>query len=123
MHDFRPISFSLIVDDFGVKYVGKENADHLINVLKEHYKVAKDWDGTKYCYINLDWYDYIKRKVHLSILGYCDEALIRFHLELRKIWIIPISTPYRSTVQKYSTQRPRTSTQSSARKVQNSSSK
>ena len=83
-HDTRPISFTLIVDDFGVKYVGKENADHLINVLKEHYEVAEDWDGTKYCGINLDW-DYIKRKVHLSMPGYCDEALTRFRHELRKI--------------------------------------
>ena len=38
----------------------------------------------KYCGINLDW-DYIKRKVHLSMPGYCDEALIRFRHELRKI--------------------------------------
>ena len=35
-------SFTLIVDDFGVKCVGNENADHLINVLKEHYEVAED---------------------------------------------------------------------------------
>ena len=62
-HDTRPISFTLIVDDFGVKYVGKENADHLINVLKEHYEVAEDWDCTKYCGINLDW-DHIKHKVN-----------------------------------------------------------
>ena len=41
-HDTRPISFTLIVDDFGVKYVGKENTDHLINVLEEHYEVAED---------------------------------------------------------------------------------
>ena len=26
----RPFSFCLIVDDFGVKYIGKEHADHLI---------------------------------------------------------------------------------------------
>jgi hypothetical protein len=25
-HDTQPISFTLVVDDFGVKYVGKENA-------------------------------------------------------------------------------------------------
>jgi len=31
----RPITFSLVVDDFGVKYVGKEHAEHLINCLKE----------------------------------------------------------------------------------------
>jgi hypothetical protein len=28
-HDNRPISFSLVVDDFGVKYVGREHAEHL----------------------------------------------------------------------------------------------
>ena len=60
----RPISFTLIVDDFGVKYVGKEHADHLISILEELYVVEKDWAGKKYCGINLDW-DYDKRKVHL----------------------------------------------------------
>jgi hypothetical protein len=34
----QPISFTLVVDDFGVKYVGKEHAMHLISILKEHYK-------------------------------------------------------------------------------------
>ena len=76
-HDYRPISFTLIVDDFGVKYVGKEHADHLIKILSEFYDVADDWHGTKYCGITLDW-DYIKQQVHLSMPGYCDEALIRF---------------------------------------------
>jgi hypothetical protein len=28
-HDTRPISFSLVVDDFGVKYVGREHAEHV----------------------------------------------------------------------------------------------
>ena len=53
-HESRPISFSLIVDDFGVKYIGKEHADHLIAVLKEFYVVTEDWDGEKYCGINMD---------------------------------------------------------------------
>ena len=35
IHDWRPISFSLIVNDFGVKDVGKEHADHLIKILGE----------------------------------------------------------------------------------------
>ena len=34
-HDTRPISFTLVVDDFGVKYVGKEHADHLMESLKK----------------------------------------------------------------------------------------
>ena len=36
-HKWRPICFSLVVDDFGVKYVGKEHADHLVSVIKEKY--------------------------------------------------------------------------------------
>ena len=38
-HKWRPICFSLVVDDFGVKYVGKEHADHLVSVIKENYEV------------------------------------------------------------------------------------
>jgi hypothetical protein len=33
-HGWRPITFTLVVDDFGVKYVGKERADHLVASLK-----------------------------------------------------------------------------------------
>ena len=29
-HDWRPIQFTLVVDDFGVKYVGEEHAEHLV---------------------------------------------------------------------------------------------
>ena len=83
-HYNRSISFTLIIDDFGVNYVGKENADHLINILKEHYEVAEDWEGTKYCGITMDW-DYIKRQVYLSMPGYCYEAPIRFCQNLCKI--------------------------------------
>ena len=36
-HKWCPISFSLIVDDFGAKYKGDEHAKHLIATLKEHY--------------------------------------------------------------------------------------
>jgi hypothetical protein len=32
-HSHRPIKFCLVVDDFGVKYTGKENAKHLIDTL------------------------------------------------------------------------------------------
>ena len=39
----RPIQFSLVVDDFGVKYVSKEHADHLIRTLESHYdKISID---------------------------------------------------------------------------------
>jgi hypothetical protein len=34
-HDTHPISFSLVVDDFGVKYVGLEHAEHLMECIKK----------------------------------------------------------------------------------------
>ena len=46
-------------------------------VLTEHYVVEKDWKGEKYCGITLDW-DFVRRKVHLSMPGYCSKALTRF---------------------------------------------
>ena len=44
-NDWRPISFTLVVDDFGVKYTGKDNAEHLMNILKQDYKIDTDWEG------------------------------------------------------------------------------
>ena len=73
-HKTRPISFTLVVDDFGMKYVGKENAMHLINILKEHYEISEDWSGEKYIGITFDW-DYRNRKVHLTMPGYIAKAL------------------------------------------------
>jgi hypothetical protein len=34
-HDTHPISFSLVVDDFGFKYVGREHAEHLMPCIKK----------------------------------------------------------------------------------------
>ena len=33
-HQWRPIYFKLVVDDFGVKYTGKEHEKHLVSELK-----------------------------------------------------------------------------------------
>eukprot|EP00804_Cyclotella_cryptica_P019034 CCRYP_014448-RA/>CCRYP_014448-RA protein AED:0.34 eAED:0.34 QI:0/0/0/1/1/1/3/0/481 len=47
-HDWRPISFALCVDDFGVKYVGREHAERLLKTLNTFYQTSQDWDGTRY---------------------------------------------------------------------------
>ena len=42
-HSTRPIEFTLVVvEDYCVKYVVKEHADHLVTCLKEDYPVAED---------------------------------------------------------------------------------
>jgi hypothetical protein len=79
-HDTCPISFSLVVDDFGVKYVGKENAQHLVNTVRGYYKCSCNWEGERYCGLTIKW-DYVGQKVHLSMPGYVrkGKALTRFH--------------------------------------------
>eukprot|EP00804_Cyclotella_cryptica_P025200 CCRYP_010319-RE/>CCRYP_010319-RE protein AED:0.37 eAED:0.32 QI:0/-1/0/1/-1/0/1/0/410 len=77
-HDWRPICFALCVDDFGVKYVGKEHAAHLINTLKGHYDISTDLEGRRYIGLTLHW-DYRNRLVRLSMPGYCEKAGQRFH--------------------------------------------
>ena len=76
-HDTRPIWFSLVVDDFGVKYVGEEHAQHLLNVVQKYYKCSCDWAGERYCGLTLKW-DYTGRKVHLTMPNYVSKALTRF---------------------------------------------
>ncbi len=76
-HDTRPISFSLVVDDFRVKYVGKENAQHLLDTVPHYYKCSCDWKGEQYCGLILKW-DYKGKKVHVMMPGYVTKALTRF---------------------------------------------
>ena len=76
-HDWWPICFTLVVDDFGVKYVSKEHVDHLVSVIDEFYDFTTDWEGKRYLGLTFDW-DYDSRKVHLSMPEYISSALKRF---------------------------------------------
>ena len=76
-HDTRPIQFTLVIDDFGVKYVGTEHVHHLIKVLEQHYEIKCNWSGQRYIGITLDW-DYQRQQVHLKIPGYIKKALKLF---------------------------------------------
>ncbi len=42
MNTMRPINFTLMVDDFGIEYVVKEHVLHLLDILKQHYKLSED---------------------------------------------------------------------------------
>ena len=91
-HVSRPISFTLVVDDFGVKFVGKEHADHLIASIKSTYKkLTEDWTGSLYCGISLDW-DYVGRTVDISMPGYINKKLQEYqHSLARRIQNCPYS--------------------------------
>jgi hypothetical protein len=101
-HEWRPISFILVLSDFGVKFINKTDLDHLISVLSQDYEIDTDWDGTRYLGLTLDW-DYKLRKVNLSMPGYIKKALVRFgHTPLDKPQLQPhphILPAYGATIQ------------------------
>jgi hypothetical protein len=45
LHKTRQIAFSVIVDDFAVKYVVNHHADHLGDALLRSYELTADWEG------------------------------------------------------------------------------
>jgi hypothetical protein len=73
-HESCPIMFTLVVDNFGVKYVCKEDVQHLITSIKTDYTITEDWTRNLYCGIQLDW-DYKKRMVDISLPGYVKKKL------------------------------------------------
>ena len=78
-HMWRPIDFTLVVDDFGVGYEKNEHALHLLQTLRQYYEaVSVDWTGTLYCGISLKW-DYVQRTCELSMPGYVQHAISKFH--------------------------------------------
>ena len=54
-HNTKPILFSLIVDYFGVKHIGKENANHPIQSLKKLFTISIDLTGSIFCELTIDW--------------------------------------------------------------------
>ena len=76
-HTTRPIAFTLVVDDFGINYVEKEHATHLLDCLKSQYVITEDWTGSVYCGLTLQW-NYTLRTVDVSMPGYIAKALTRF---------------------------------------------
>ena len=41
----RSTVFTVVVNDFGIKYESLKDAMHLINALKDLYKITVDWAG------------------------------------------------------------------------------
>ena len=92
-HVTRPVQFTLVVDDFGVKYVGRQHALHLITALKtdhkktgDAYEVEVDWKGDLFCGITLDWHygtgdpsDRLGRYLNISMEKYIPKLLSKFN--------------------------------------------
>jgi hypothetical protein len=65
------------VDDFAVKYVGKQHADHLRNALLKSYELTTDWVAKVYSGVSLKW-DYKNITCDISMPGYVSNVLGKF---------------------------------------------
>jgi hypothetical protein len=77
LHKAQPISFTLVVDDFAVKYVGKHHAEHLRNALLQTYELTTDWMTRVYSVMTLKWHSN-KRIRNISMHGYVSNVLNKF---------------------------------------------
>ena len=75
-HQTRNIAFVLVVDDFGIKYKGKEHVEHLIETLRKLYKITFDWEGKKYVGLTITKYP-DNEKLDISLPGYISKACER----------------------------------------------
>ena len=80
-HQERQTAFTLVVDDFGVKYRSKEDADHLIETLEKLYKVKVNLAGSKYLGYHIQFTD-DRRQVSLSMPDYLPKVHQRFQARL-----------------------------------------
>ena len=76
-HVWRPITFCLVVDDFGIKSTNNAHVLHLKDALEENYCVTVDWTGSLFIGITLTW-DYINRFVDLHMPLYINKAVLKY---------------------------------------------
>jgi hypothetical protein len=73
-HTTRNMTFSLVANDFGIKYTNRDDAIHLLTSLEEIYTITTDWTGSLYLAMALNW-DYIRSNFNISMPGYVAKDL------------------------------------------------
>jgi Reverse transcriptase (RNA-dependent DNA polymerase) len=62
-HATRDITFTLVVDDFGIKYTNQDDLDHLLASLRKHYTISVDLTGSKYLGLDIE----LNLKIHFFL--------------------------------------------------------
>ena len=62
----RATIFTLVVDDFAIKYASRQDAKHILQALRAKYTISTDWDTSLYIGTLLNW-DYTAGHVDLSM--------------------------------------------------------
>ena len=83
-----------MVDDFGVKYINKVDAGHLIMTLQNKFPIKMKLNGDYYLRMTLKW-NYHKihseKNVRLSMPGYVKESTHRIQTSLHEATLIGLS--------------------------------
>jgi hypothetical protein len=76
-HKTNPMTFTLVVDNFGFKYARKQHVKHLYRVLTKYYEASTGWDGNLYFGLTLKW-NYKAHTANFSMPGYVAAELHKF---------------------------------------------
>ena len=97
-HKWSHITFSLVVDDFGVKCEGIQHDQHLKESLETYHELSVDWKENLFFRVSLDC-DYKGKMVDLSMPGYISKSLTKYQ---HSIPPCPQHQPYKYTPFQYS---------------------
>ena len=98
-HISLPIQFTLVVDDFGVKYTRQKDAEHLLGFLKKEFTAVSTYCKCALCCgITLEW-NYEEIWLEISMPGYIKKVLQKYKHETSPR---PQHSPYVITPKNYS---------------------
>jgi hypothetical protein len=90
-HKWRPIHLCLIVDNFGVKYVGLEHFIYLLDILKKFHGIKYNMAGNIFAGMGTEW-NYAARHCRISMPGYISLLILKYkHPHPSK----PLLSPYK----------------------------
>ena len=104
-HTSRPIDFTLVVDDFGIKYHHRDDFDHLVALLGTLYGVKPHPVGTNFLGYTIV-HDRVHRTITMSYPGYISSLLDR----VRPLGIKPAASPSIYVPPVYGSRAPQTTT-------------
>ena len=74
VHSKLKPTFTLVVDNFGIKHLAIQDVLHLKQALETKYTITVDYSGSLYIGVSLNW-NYIKKEVTCSMPGYIPKLL------------------------------------------------
>ncbi len=90
-HESKLITFTLVVNNCGVKFVNKADIDHLISSIKQMYKLTEGLMGNLYCGMTLEE-NYVNCNLDISMPGYIKKNLREYkHVMAKRLQTCPYS--------------------------------